>query len=209
MITLWGRANSINVQKVLWVLDHLKIPYQQIDAGLKFGVNTTPEYLAMNPHGKIPLIKNGDALVWESQAICRYLCNITDGQTLYPTDAATRAQVDQWLDWAIGTLYVSMGVVFLQLVRTPEAQRNLARVNEESTKTVDAFRVLSQHLQGRRSIVGNHLTLADIVISAATYRCFALTIISRDDPSIIGLMPWYDQMVQAPEFKRWVEIPLS
>lgn len=209
MITLWGRTNSINVQKVLWVLDHLKIPYQRIDAGLQFGVNSSPDFLAMNPNGKIPLIKDGDTTVWESQAICRYLCNVTPGQTLYPTDAASRAQVDQWLDWAIGTLYVSMGIVFLQLVRTPEAQRNLARIEEESKKTADAFRVLNQHMAGRQFVVGNAMTLADIVLSAATYRCAGLHVIQLDQPECAAIAPWFSHMKAQPEFKRWVEIPLT
>ncbi len=209
MITLWGRTNSINVQKVLWVLDHLQIPYQRIDAGLQFGVNNSPEFLAMNPHGKIPLIKDGDTTVWESNAICKYLCNITAGQTLYPTDAASRAQVDQWLDWAIGTLYISMGFVFQQLIRTPEAQRNPVRIEEERKKTVDALKVLNQYLQGRQFIVGNEMTLADIIMSAATYRCDGIGVVSIDGPECAGLKPWFSAMREQPEFKRWVQIPLT
>lgn len=209
MITLWGRTNSINVQKVLWVLDHLKIPYQRIDAGLQFGVNNSPEFLAMNPNGKIPLIKDGETTVWESQAICKYLCNITPGQTLYPTDAPSRAHVDQWLDWAIGSLYPSMSFVFQQLIRTPEAQRNLARIEEERKKTVDCFKLLNQHLQGRKFIVGEQMTLADIVISAATYRCDTIHVISVDSPECAGLKPWFATMREQAEYKRWVEIPLS
>lgn len=208
MITLWGRTNSINVQKVLWVLDHLKIPYQQINAGLQFGVNTSPEFLTMNPNGKVPLIKDGDVTVWESHAICRYLCVTTPGQTLYPNDAAGRAQVDQWLDWALGTLYICMGFVFQQLVRVPEAQRNLPRIEEERKKTVDAFKLLNQHMQGRSFLVGHQMTLADIVLCAATYRCLELKLIA-DDADFANLKSWYSVMRQQPEFKRWVEIPLT
>jgi glutathione S-transferase len=209
MITLWGRTNSINVQKVLWVLDHLKVPYERIDAGLQFGVNNSPEFLAMNPNGKIPLINDGGAFVWESHAICKYVCNVTPGQTLYPTDPAPRGQVDQWLDWALGTLYVPMGIVFLQLVRTPEAQRNPARIEEESKKTVDAFRVLNQHMAGRQFVVGSAITLADIVLSAATYRCAGLGVIQLDGPDCSAIQPWFAHMKEQPEFKRWVEIPLT
>jgi glutathione S-transferase len=209
MITLYGRTNSINVQKVLWVLDHLKIPYTQVNAGMQFGVNNTPEFLSKNPNGKVPLLQDGDTAVWESHAICKYLCNITNGQSLYPVNAAERAAVDQWLDWAIGTLYVSMGIVFLQLVRTPEAQRNMARVDEESKKTVDAFRVLNAHMAGRRFIAGQHMTLADIVLSAATYRCAALKIIHLDHPECAAIKPWYELMRHQEEFKKWVEIPLT
>ncbi len=209
MIKLYGRTNSINVQKVLWVLDHLKIPYEQINAGMQFGVNNTPEFLAMNPNGKVPLIQDGNTTVWESHAICKYLCNITPNQTLYPVTAVDRAHVDQWLDWAIGTLYLSMNFVFQQMVRTPEAQRNAARIEEERKKTVDAFHLLNQHLSGRSFVVGSSMTLADIVLSAAAYRSNALGIITIDSPALSSLQSWFSTIRQQPEFKHWVEIPLT
>ena len=75
MITLWGRNNSTNVKKVLWALEELQLPFEQIMAGLHHGVNDTPEYLAMNPNGLVPLLKDDttQSVLWESNAILRYL----------------------------------------------------------------------------------------------------------------------------------------
>lgn len=75
MITLWGRNNSTNVKKVLWTLEELDLPFNQIMAGMAFGVNKDADYLAMNPNGLVPLLRDDetDATLWESNTIVRYL----------------------------------------------------------------------------------------------------------------------------------------
>ena len=73
MLTIWGRKNSINVQKVLWACDELGLDFDRIDAGLAFGVNNTPEYKRMNPNGLVPVLKDGDFVLWESHVIVRYV----------------------------------------------------------------------------------------------------------------------------------------
>src|ERR1700761_8365280 len=100
MITSWGRANSVNVQKVLWCCDELVLPYERIDAGLQFGRNDEPAYLAMNPTGKIPTLIDDDFVLWESNSILRYLVRqYGESSPLYPVDARTSSRVDRWLDW--------------------------------------------------------------------------------------------------------------
>ena len=73
MLKIYGRATSYNVQKVMWLVAELGLPHQRIDVGGKFGGLDTPEFLAMNPNGKIPVIDDGGVIVWESNAIVRYL----------------------------------------------------------------------------------------------------------------------------------------
>jgi glutathione S-transferase len=73
MLNLWGRINSINVQKVLWALDELKVPYERSDAGMQFGVVNEPFYRKMNPNGRVPTIEDDGFVLWESNAIVRYL----------------------------------------------------------------------------------------------------------------------------------------
>jgi len=76
MLKIWGRRNSINVQKVLWCCAELNIGYERVDAGMQFGVNNTPEYLALNPNGLVPTINHDGFVLWESHAILRYLCGL-------------------------------------------------------------------------------------------------------------------------------------
>ena len=72
-LTIWGRANSVNVQKVLWCLAELDLAYQRIDAGMQFGKNNEAPYLAMNPNGRVPTLVDGDFVLWESNSVMRYL----------------------------------------------------------------------------------------------------------------------------------------
>ena len=97
---IWGRLNSINVQKVLWLCEDLKIPFERTDAGMQYGVNKTQSYLQLNPNGLVPVIKDNELVLWESHAILRYLSkkhDVTD--ILYPKSADQSAKIDQWLDW--------------------------------------------------------------------------------------------------------------
>ncbi|HWG68591.1 MAG TPA: glutathione S-transferase N-terminal domain-containing protein, partial [Steroidobacteraceae bacterium] len=101
-ITIWGRANSVNVQKVLWCLSEFDLAYTRIDAGMAFGRNQEPDYLAMNPNGRIPTLVDGDFVLWESNSIMRYLALAYRPQsTLYPSAPRRRAAVDRWLDWTL------------------------------------------------------------------------------------------------------------
>ncbi|MGI9333231.1 MAG: glutathione S-transferase, partial [Gammaproteobacteria bacterium] len=99
MRTLWGRVNSINVMKVLWCLDEIGLEYERVDAGMAFGVVDTPDYRAMNPNGRVPTLRDGDLVLWESNAIVRYLCERYSHGELSPRDPGERAVADQWMDW--------------------------------------------------------------------------------------------------------------
>ncbi len=73
MLRIWGRADSFNLQKVMWCVGELGIPHERIDAGGEFGVTDRHDYLAMNPNGRVPTIDDDGFVLWESNAIVRYL----------------------------------------------------------------------------------------------------------------------------------------
>jgi glutathione S-transferase len=100
-IKIWGRANSGNVKKVLVVADELGVPYERVDAGMNFGIVDTPEYRKLNPNSRVPTIEDGDYVLWESHAICRYLAMQYGGEAIYPKDPKARASIDRWLDWLL------------------------------------------------------------------------------------------------------------
>jgi len=99
MLKIWGRTTSSNVQKVLWCCAELGLEYERVDLGGPFGGNQDPEYLALNPNGLVPTVKDGDLVMWESNTICRYLCTTHNGERLYPTAPAIRTHVERWMDW--------------------------------------------------------------------------------------------------------------
>jgi glutathione S-transferase len=108
MLRIWGRLSSINVQKVVWCADELGLPYERTEAGGSFGVVGTPEYLAMNPNGLVPVIDDGGFVLWESNAIVRYLAARHGDGWLWPTDLQLRAEADRWMDWQNFTFWPAM-----------------------------------------------------------------------------------------------------
>ncbi len=100
-LTIWGRANSVNVQKVLWCLTELDLAYERIDAGMQFGKNNEAAYLAMNPNGRVPTLVDGDYVLWESNSVMRYLCMAygenSSGDQFTIADIALGAYARRWL----------------------------------------------------------------------------------------------------------------
>ena len=121
MITLWGRNNSTNVKKVLLTLEELELPYEQILAGREFGINHDADFLAMNPNGLVPLLRDdeSDLILWESNAIVRYLAAQYGQKRLWIDSPARRAEAEKWMDWANQTLSNAHRGILMGLVRTP------------------------------------------------------------------------------------------
>src|SRR5262249_53562588 len=113
MLKIWGRTSSLNVQKVLWCCVELGIEFERIDWAGQFGGNDDPDYRAMNPHGRVPSIKDGDVVVWESNTILRYLCATRGGARLHPENPAARSAVECWMDWQLAGLNPSMTALLL------------------------------------------------------------------------------------------------
>jgi glutathione S-transferase len=119
MLKIWGRTNSVNVQKVLWCLTELDVPYERVDAGLAYGKNHEPWYLALNPNGRVPLLQDGDFSLWESNTIVRYLALKHGLGRLCPKPLETRAHAERWMDWQLSVLVNPVSIVFWNLIRTP------------------------------------------------------------------------------------------
>nr|WP_295885848.1 glutathione S-transferase [uncultured Devosia sp.] len=118
-LTLWGRASSANVQKVLWALGELGLAYEHRLVGGPHGGLDDPHYRAMNPNGLVPTLQDGDLVLWESHAILRYLAATYGADMLWRDDVRERAIVDQWTDWTATTFQPAWISVFWLFVRTP------------------------------------------------------------------------------------------
>jgi glutathione S-transferase len=208
MLKVWGRSNSVNVQKVVWCCDELRVSYERIDAGLEHGVNTEPEYLAKNPNGRIPLLEDGDFTLWESNSILRYLVMQYHGErTLYPLPPATRASIDRWLDWSLSTLQPAERPVFWAMVRTAPEARNAAQVAADVANVAKQWAILDAHLAGRRFVENDAFTLADIVLGAYARRWFGIDGIDR--PDFEHLASWYERIEGRTAFQRHLAQPLT
>ena len=207
-LTIWGRVNSVNVQKVLWCLSELDLPYQRIDAGMQFGRNGEPDYLAMNPNGRVPTLVEGDFVLWESNSIMRYLC-LAYGQRspIYPQAAKQRAGVDRWLDWTLSTVQPVDRPVFWALVRTPPEKRDMTVIQNNADAAALVWRIADDHLAGRRFIEGDDFTIADIAIACFARRWLGVEGISK--PRYANLERWFAQFSQRPGFAKFVGVPMS
>ncbi|MFX1764792.1 glutathione S-transferase [Paraburkholderia sp. A1RI-2L] len=208
MIKIWGRANSVNVQKVLWCCDELVLPFERIDAGGQFGHLDDPSYLAMNPNGKIPTLADGSFVLWESNAIVRYLAmEYGPSSLLYPTDPKVRASIERWLDWSLGTLAPAERPLFLALVRTPPEKRDPAKIEADVQNVAALWTLLDRHLQGRFFLENERFSLADIVLGAYARRWFGLEGIER--PALPNLERWYQRLAQRQGFRKYIDLPLT
>jgi glutathione S-transferase len=206
MLKIWGRATSSNVQKVLWCCAELGIEYERVDLGGPFGGNQDLEYLAMNPNGLVPTVKDGDLVLWESNTICRYLCTVRNGKELYPKDPGARTHVERWMDWQLSSIGPPMGTLLYGLIRTPPEQRDYAAVEAARRKALGAWTIVDDALKDRPYLAGPNLTLAEITMGTLVYRWHAFSI---ERPSLKNLKAWYERMRQRSAFKKHIEIPIT
>src|SRR4051812_16246340 len=207
-LTIWGRANSVNVQKVLWCLRELDVGYDRIDAGMAFGKNTEPAYLAMNPNGRVPTLVDGDFVLWESNSVMRYLCMAYGkGTPIYPQAPQQRAAVDRWLDWTLSTLQPVDRPVFWALVRTPPEQRDMVAVQKDADAEAVQWRIVDAQLASRRFIEGDHFTIADIALGAYARRWLGVEGIVK--PKLQNLDRWFAQFAARPGFVEFIAPRMS
>jgi glutathione S-transferase len=207
-LTIWGRANSVNVQKVLWCLRELDLAYDRIDAGMAFGKNNEPAYLAMNPNGRVPTLVDGDFVLWESNSVMRYLCLAYGrGSPIYPAAAKQRAAVDRWLDWTLSTLQPVDRPVFWALVRTPVEQRDMAAIQKDVDAEAVVWRIVENQLATRRFIEGDDFTIADIAVGAYARRWLGVEGVAK--PKLPQLERWFAQFAGRPGFAQFVAPPMS
>ena len=207
-LKIWGRPNSVNVQKVLWCLRELDLAYERIDAGMQFGRNDEPDYLAMNPNGRVPTLVDGDYVLWESNSIMRYLClAYGKGTPIYPEAPRQRAAVDRWLDWTLSTVQPVDRPVFWALVRTPPEQRDVAAIQKDADAEAVVWRIADHHLATRRFIEGDEFTIADIAIGAYARRWLGVEGIIR--PEQPHLERWLKNLASRPGFAEFIARPMS
>ena len=206
MIRIWGRTSSINVQKVMWTVAELDLPHERIDVGGAFGGLDGPDYAAMNPNRLIPVIRDGDTCVWESNSIVRYLAARYGQGALWPEDSAYRSEADRWMDWQLTIVQPAISPVFHGLVRTPPEKRDVAAIEAGAQRLVAAMRILDAHLAGRAFVAGDALTMGDIPVGCACWRYANLAIARPELPNILA----YRARLEArPGYRAHVMLPLT
>jgi len=205
MLKIWGRANSINVQKPLLVLEEAGVPYERIDAGMQFGVNDTPEYLARNPNGVVPTIDDDGFVLWESNAIARYLARKFSHGRLWPEDIRAQASQDRWMDWQQTTFLAPLNVIFRPLIRgqgdgSPQTIATASAAVEKNLAMLDAW------LGANEWIGGKTFGVADCVLGPSVHRWCNLPV---ERASHVHLERWFDALMQRPSARKIIVSPIS
>lgn len=208
MLKIWGRASSVNVQKVLWAADELGLAYEHINVGGKYGGNDTPEYRAMNPNGLIPVLQDTDgSLHWESNSVVRYLAARYDGEGrgLWLADPGQRSQADRWMDWATSLLGEPMRALFWGFVRDP-VNADLNAMAKAEMQAADYWARLDAHLESRAFVAGDRLTMGDIPAAIQVQRWLNFPITR---PPLPHLLAWHDRLAERPGYKAHVMVPME
>jgi glutathione S-transferase len=205
MLKIWGNADSINVQKVLWCCEEIGLAYERIDAGRHYGVVNTAEFRRLNPNGLVPTIDDDGFVVWESGSVLRYLAARHASGSLWPEDARARADVDRWIDWSNSTLWPAMVPIFRAFLRTPEHERDDNLVEAARRETLDAMHILDAQLEGRAFVGGERFTMGDIALGCAVWRWMTLPIERDDLPQV---QRWFDALSKREAYRKVVMLPL-
>jgi glutathione S-transferase len=202
MLKIWGRTNSINVQKVMWAVGELGIPHRRMDAGMAFGVVNTPEYRAMNPNGRVPTIDYDGFVLWESNVIVRYL---------YAKHGPVRTLeegygAEKWMDWCTTTVAAPLTQLFWGWIRTPPEKRDLAALDAAGKQAADAFAIADAQLAHGPYIAGAEFSMGDIPLGCFVHRWMNLPV---ERPAQPNLAKYYQRLLARAPYQQHVALPLS
>ena len=208
MLKIWGRNTSSNVQKVIWALAEMKLPFERIDVGGAFGKTKDPFYLAMNPNSLVPTLEEEDGFtMWESNSIVRYLAAKYQNRTLDPADPKMRARAQMWMDWQLSVMAPAITPVFWGMIRTPPEKRDLKAIEAGKEKTIVAARMMDQQLSKTSFMAGDEFSYGDIPVGIMIYR---YTQLIPERPATPDLDRWYAAISSRAAFKEQIAVvPLS
>jgi glutathione S-transferase len=205
MLKIWGRANSLNVQKVLLCLEELGLAYRRTDAGLQFGIVDTPDYMALNPNSRVPTIEDDGFVLWESNVIVRYLCAKHVEAGFWPADVRARADADRWMDWQQTTFNPGMNPIFIGLVRAPGSLDDTA-IEKRRLETERNIAILETRLTEHPYITGGTFGMADLVLAPPLHRWLNLPIARTARPHVER---WYERLIDRPAARKFLSLPIT
>jgi glutathione S-transferase len=201
MLRILGKAASINVRKVLWTCAELGIDFDREDWGAGFQSTAQEKFVALNPNAMVPVIVDGAFVLWESNTICRYLCNKAGDTQLLPTDPQARARVEQWMDWQATELNNSWRYAFMALVRGSPAHVDQQQIQASVTNWNHHIGILDRHLEcGGHYAAGDAFSLADVVLGLSVNRWMLAPIKRPPYPAIVD---YYERLSERPGFRAF------
>lgn len=205
-LKIWGRMSSINVKKVVWTAQELGLEFQRHEAGGQFGLVRTPEYLLLNPNALVPVMEDGDFVLWESNVIVRYLCAKHSPGQLYPSDLRERFEAERWMDWQQTTFNPASRQGFWQLIRTAPEQRNAQAISDSNAAVEALLATLDAQLGRHAFVAGDRFTMADVALGCEAHRWFGLPQPRQSWPKVER---WYQGLRARPASAGVLDMALS
>lgn len=198
-IKIYGRPNSLNVQKVLWLAHELELSFEHILAGKEFGIVHTEAFLQLNPNGLIPVLQDEYTSIWESQIILRYLAEVYGKEKIWISHPQKRFQAEQWLDWYITSFLPQFSIIFYELVRTPHDKQRLDILPPIIETIEKQLLILEELLSKQPYISGQQFGIADIPLGLALHHWFNFDIQRKTHPHIEA---WIQNIRERSSFKK-------
>ena len=204
MIIVHGRATSSNVQLVMWAIGELGLEYERRDVGGMYGGTDTPEYRAMNPNGRVPVIQDGELTMFESPAILRYLARAYGREPFWPEDPRRAAALDMWAEW-MKTSFCQIFAydLFWPLVRTRAADRDPRQVARGEAELARLAPMIDRRIGKRPWLAGDDFTFADIMVGHILYRYFDVDFARVPTPN---LEAYYRRCTARPAYAEHVMV---
>lgn len=200
MLKILGKPTSINVRKVLWLCHELGLPFELEEWGSGYRSTEDPGFLALNPNGLVPVIRDGDLVLWESNTICRYLAGREGRVDLLPMEPAARARVEQWMDWQATELNNAWRYVFMARVRRSPAHAEPSLIEASEREWNQRMLLLDQQLARTGAYVaGAAFSLADVVIGLSVNR-WRMT--PMPHPELPAVMAYVQRLEERPGYRR-------
>lgn len=206
MIKIWGRPNAYNVQKVLWTIGELDLPYEHINVGGGVGGLDQPDFLAMNPNGRIPVLEDDGFIIWESNSIVRYLCSTYSRNHLWAESPTKRSLAERWMDWELATFQLDFLDLFWGFYRTPEALRNQKNIQHSTARCQKHLMILNAHLDAQAFLAGDEFTMGDIPVATSLYRYFEMGV---HTPEIPNVWRWYEALAKRKAYREIIMVPFD
>ena len=206
MLTIWGRLSSINVQKVAWAAGEAGQAFERIDVGGPFGGLDTPEFLAMNPNRQIPVLRDGDLVLWESNSIVRYLAARYAAGELWEEDPARRAAADRWMDWMQSALQPALVPMLRGMVRREPAFADPKAIAEGIARAEALMAILAAQLADRPYLAGERFGMADIAVGCGVHRWLNMPLERVERPAV---RRWYEAIRVRPAALAALPLPIA
>jgi glutathione S-transferase len=197
MLTVIGRASSINVRKVLWTCNEVGVPYKRVEAGA--------DLAALNPNRLFPVIREGNFVLWESNSICRYLARRHGRGDLLPTEPSAQAEVERWMDWQLGDLNNAWRYAFMALVRKSPVYTEAAQIAASVVQWNRLIGILDSQLAATGAYAaGASFTLADVVLGLSVQRWLMTPMPAPiERPALPHVVAYHQRLLARPGFRLW------